>query len=230
MSQVTKIQAITGALFALFLTPHLLMHILVTHYGEAEYNQTLLFIRKFYQNPIIEVSIILLAVIHMVSGVISFWNRQSIKSNIKYPMLHNLHKWSGWFIMVVFFGHFVGGRVLPLLYDIKVDFSYISFPLTNKTARKIFLPYYTLLGLTGTIHLLVGLLKAANRLGLYRNTVTLPKTKSVGALKIWNAVVAVFCILMIVGLMNYMGVFYKIDETRFPEYISKYATIGVDLS
>ena len=168
--RLIRAQAIAGSLFAIFLILHL-SNIAVAPFGADAFNEYQRTLRAFYQQPIIEITIIVLPLLtHAIAGSWLFFLRRSQRRakpqqrTVKRAWLYRLQSWAGLFLLVFIFGHVAATRGTSFFYDVFLEFEGVSFSLWF--VPSYFFPYYFLLGVAGFYHLATGLRTIATRRGV----------------------------------------------------------------
>lgn len=155
---IRKIQAASGALFAVFVAVHLLNTWLAAA-GPGAYTAAQRVLSLVYQAPVVEWLILGTVLVHVSCAVIR-WRRER---RGKLPWRARLHRYSGIFLMIVIGGHVTAVRLLPGWFGIRPGFDGVAFSLELLPAY--FYPYYWLLGVAAAYHALNGLALGAARLG-----------------------------------------------------------------
>lgn len=145
---LVKVQAASGGLFMLFLTLHLVNTILAAG-GHELYNGFQAAVRPVYQYPLVELGLIMAPLtVHMWAGFMR-WRRRRPAAGT--PGLRiRIHRWAGWFLVLVIGGHIVATRGPSLFFGVYPEFEGMTFALVWQPL--IFYPYYILLGLAGLYH------------------------------------------------------------------------------
>ncbi len=209
------IQALSGAVFALFLLLHLITA-MSGAFGIAAYDRTLLVLRSVYRsNLLLELVMIgLSGTTHFVCAIVQMIRRRKVVA-LRGPWWMKLHRLSGYFLMVVIIGHVFATRIAPTLATgptttHAADFAFLAF--ATLAAPAYFWPYYLLLGISGALHLSLGLHLGVRMLGL--------RTQGSGGapsrLHLWLTFGVT--ILVTVGVL---GILVRADQAprqRFPEY------------
>ena len=159
-----KVQAASGALFALFLGVHLVNQ-MVAVAGPGPYDALQGELRRVYQTPVVE--IVLVAAPLLVHVVVSVWRmlrrRRAGRPAIRTPR-GRLQRYSAIVLLIFTFGHIFATRGASLLYDVFPGFEGVAF--TMVWFFSYFFPYYLIFSVAGLYHLLNGVALALPRLGL----------------------------------------------------------------
>jgi succinate dehydrogenase/fumarate reductase cytochrome b subunit len=214
-----RLQAASGLLFSLFLTLHLLTTASAST-GLGAYDATLATLRAIYR-PVVIVEVALVAVpalVHIYCAARVILHRRRAKQPAPKAWHTRLHRWSGWFLLMAFFGHVFATRFAPLLGDGatatgRADFSFLAFSLLSYPT--FFRVYYLLLGAAGGLHLGLGAALAAKLLWPAR-----VKTKR--ALAVGGAVAAMLALAAVVGVGAMIRHADHADRARFPEFRALY--------
>ena len=211
MNRLAKIQAISGLCFALFLVLHLATTISGVG-GPSTYDGTLVSLRSIYRAyPIVEFLLIgASAAVHITCGILQIVRRRKTGPHPKPPFRLRLHRWSGYFLMLVIVGHVFATRVMT---SGGADYSYLAFSVLN---WPVFInPYYFALGLAGSIHFGLGLGFAASTLAPRYFNSSAAKRASV-------AVAASLGVLVMIGVTGIIAGADKADASRFGDYKALY--------
>lgn len=161
---LTRIQAASGALFAVFLLVHLVNQ-MVAAAGPAPYDALQGELRRVYQTPVIEV--VLVAAPLLVHIVVSVWRmirRRRAGRPAPRTGRARLQRYTAVVLLVFTFGHIFATRGASLLYGVFPGFDGIAY--TMVWFFGYFFPYYLLFSIAGLYHLLNGVALALPRLGL----------------------------------------------------------------
>jgi hypothetical protein len=159
---LVRVQAASGLVFAVFGSLHLINTALGA-FGPEVYNGFQRALRPFYQHPLVEISSILVPlVVHAVASVLAMRGR---RGQAGHPSAGTrAHRYAGWFLLAAMGGHIAATRGPALLTGAVPEFEGVAF--TFQFLPAIFYPYYTLLALTGVVHLYIGVPTALRRLGV----------------------------------------------------------------
>ena len=211
MNRLAKIQAVSGLCFALFLVLHLATTVSGAG-GPSTYDGTLASLRAIYRaHPVVEFLLIgMSAAVHIACGILQIVRRRKTRPNPKPPLRLRIHRWSGYFLMLVIVGHVFATRVMTAG---GADYSYLAFSILN---WPVFInPYYFALGLAGSIHFGLGLGFAASALAPRYFGSTAVKRGSV-------AVAAATGVLVVIGVTGIIAGAEKADSSRFGDYKALY--------
>ena len=216
-----RVQAASGLTFALFLSIHLANNLLGTAGPEA-YDGFQSGARAFYQNPLVEFVVVLIPLVtHAIASIVRIIRRR--RRSLPRPALRTrLHRYSGWFLLVVITGHVSATRGVGFFLDAPAGFGALNFSLTF--APWMFVPYYIALGTCGTYHLVNGFTIATRVFGwrapgewLRGNAFWVP----VGAL----------AIAFVVSVLSLWGVFFDVDRELWGEFARVYSELlGADVN
>jgi succinate dehydrogenase/fumarate reductase cytochrome b subunit len=163
-----RIQAISGLLFGIFAALHLVNQMLAPA-GPETYDTVQRAIRPFYQNPLIELGVVILPLgVHVVAGFRRLWLRGFRGRGGGWRM--RLHRITGAYLLLVIFGHVVATRGPSLILDIYPEFAGVAFSLM--WMPWIFYGYYAMLSFSGIYHGANGLLLATRSLGWRKGPAT----------------------------------------------------------
>ncbi len=201
--RLMRIQAISGLVFAAFVLLHL-VNVMVSPFGPQLYDAFQVRIRPIYQNPVVELGVLLTALtVHIVVGVVRLRRRPRTKGWARLPLRTRLHRLSAYFLLLVIFGHITATRAPTLIDGIWIGFAGLSFSM--EIMPFIFYPYYVLLGLCGLYHGGYGGYLALRSLG-----VGLPPVARLGR---WATVpLGAAAVLIVLGVLSFGGWLYPIDD------------------
>lgn len=161
---LVQVQALSGALFALFLVVHIGNQTLAV-LGPDRYDAAQAELRRFYQSPLVELSLVAGAlVVHIAASVWRIVRRRRRGGAAPANLRARLQRYSAYFLLASVLGHVFATRGIALLYDAPLGFDGLAY--TMVVAGFFFVPYYFLLGTSGLYHLVNGLTFALPRLGL----------------------------------------------------------------
>lgn len=202
---LVRIQAISGLVFAVFLSLHL-VNVMASALGPGLYDAFQVRIRPFYQFPLVEVGVLAVALLtHMVTGVVRLRRRPRSRGFGKLPLRTRLHRLSAWFLLVFVLGHVAATRVPSLLDGVWLGFAGLSYGMWQLPGY--FYPYYTLLGLCGLYHGSYGAYLALRALG-----VRLPSIARLGV-RVYVPLAAA-ALLVVLGVLSFGGLLYPIEDPR----------------
>jgi succinate dehydrogenase/fumarate reductase cytochrome b subunit len=218
---LARIQAVSGLLFAVFLSLHL-VNLYASAFGPGRYDQVQRGVRVLVHAPGYEIVLLLAPLlVHAAVGVIRIRRRPPPKGGARPPIEARLHRWSAWFLLVVVFGHAAATRVPPVFFDAAVGFAGVSFALWWMPA--FFYPYYILLGLAGLYHGTYGTWSALRLFG-----VRLPAFARLGARVLVPLGIA--AVLTIASVLSFSGALYPTPDPTDNDYARFYEEwLGVEL-
>ena len=203
-----KVQALSGAVFALFLFAHLVNLALAT-LGPQRYDALQQALRAGYQAPVLEIALVLVPMlVHVGASLTRWWGRRR-EPPLLLPWRARLHRWSGRFLLVVFVGHVGATRGASVFFDVFPGFEGIAFTL--RWVPAYFWPYYLLLAVGGWYHLVHGLWVALPVLGVRASLV--PQRQAV-----FRALVGVGAVVLVAGVLALGGVFFDVGEPTTSAY------------
>lgn len=153
-----KIQAATGLLFAAFVALHL-FNTWLAALGPEAYNGVQVLLRSVYQFPPLEALLLAALAVHVVVGVMRIVREPKRVLNLR----ARLHRYAGFFLMLVIVGHILAVRGSSWFFDVYPGFAGLAFSVAAVPGS--FYPYYFLLGVAGFYHAANGSSIAAARLG-----------------------------------------------------------------
>lgn len=210
-----RVQAISGLFFATFLILHL-ANLMAATLGQHTYDLYMRTLRWYYQHPLVEIFVVGTASLtHIFASLTRGFQRRKnerLKGQFNRPSLRlRLHRYSGYFIFLAFFGHVLATRSPSLIFGKNVDLSFLHFSLT--IMPWFFYPYYILLGTAGIYHLTNGVISALRLL-----KVKIPKSAAAPSSRmfwIWSGLgltITIFSVLSIGGIL------IEIDSARYEEW------------
>jgi succinate dehydrogenase/fumarate reductase cytochrome b subunit len=160
--RLARIQAGSGLAFFVFLALHL-ANTMLASFGAGAYDGLQRTLRPLYQAPVLEGSLIGLAlIVHVTAGV----KRMRLRGPARKPptLRLRLHRLSAYFLSLFIVGHILATRGASLGFGVSPEFAGVSWAMLK--APLFFFPYYTLLALTGLYHGVHGSLLALGVLGV----------------------------------------------------------------
>lgn len=156
-----QIQAATGLVFAVFLSLHL-ANTWTASLGPGVYDGLQAALRQFYQLAPVEALILAALVVHAIVGIMRIVTepKRTLTARAR------LHRYAGFFLMIVIGGHILAVRGVSWFYDVSPGFDGLAFSM--EAVPGYFYPYYFLLALAGLYHASNGAGIAAARLGWMR--------------------------------------------------------------
>lgn len=212
LARIRRVQAVSGLLFAFFLCLHLAT---TASASFGAYDGVLRRLRGVYR-PILLVELVLVgvpALVHIACAlaVIAIRRRHRIRPAPALRM--RVHRWAGYFLLLVVVGHVFATRIVPASGSGPADLSYLAFSVLGFPA--FIDPYYLALGLAGSLHLFLGLPLAL--------TIVAPKLLNARALARAGMVAAALAaIVVLAGVVSILRAAPRVDRARFEEYASLY--------
>jgi succinate dehydrogenase/fumarate reductase cytochrome b subunit len=191
-----QLQAGTGMVFGIFVALHL-VNTWLAAFGAQTYDGVQSVLRSVYQFAPVEALLLAAMVVHIVVGIMRIV--QEPKRHL--TMRAKLHRYAGFFLLLVITGHIAAVRGPSWFFDIYPEFAGLAFSIN--AVPGYFYPYYFLLGLTGFYHALNGSSIAIGRLG---GTMRL-QTKQLR----WASGGA--SLLLIAALLGLGGVWFDVGDT-----------------
>jgi succinate dehydrogenase/fumarate reductase cytochrome b subunit len=206
--RLVRWQAASGLVFGVFLT----LHLITTSSAMAgTYDGVLGALRRIYR-PHIVVEVLLIgvsALVHVACGLLRWWERRQRGSG-KPGWRVRLQRWTGYTLLVIYFGHVFATRVMPAG---TADQSYLAYSLL--TWPVFMIPYYVVFGVAGAIHLCLGVASAVQMLWPKR-------VKGTVARPIGGWVAVGLALAVAGGVAMLVRSAPHIDHARFPEYRALY--------
>lgn len=198
-----RIQAASGALFALFLLVHLGNQMFAAA-GPEVYDALQGRLRAVYQVPVVE--LLLVAVPLLVHVTVSVW-RMIRRRRLGQPSARSPRvRWQRRTAIVVLFftfGHIVATRGPSLLHGVVPGFHGVAYSLVYFFGY--FFPYYLLFSIAALYHLLGGLALALPRLGL----VGQPAARSA---RVLTAAWLAGALALALGVAGFAGAWHDVRE------------------
>lgn len=161
--RLVRVQAASGAVFALFLLVHLANQAAAS-LGPAVYDDTQRALRAVYQAPLVEVGLVLGPLcVHAVCGVLVKLRRRRAGSLAPASVSARLHRWAGNVLLAIVFVHVAIMRGLPLWIDVSFPFAGLAFVFQDMPVDLVAFFVFAVAGLYHTVH---GLGVALPRLGV----------------------------------------------------------------
>jgi succinate dehydrogenase/fumarate reductase cytochrome b subunit len=154
-----KLQAGTGLLFATFVAVHL-VNTWLAALGPGVYDGLQGVLRSAYQFLPVEALVLAALLVHIVVGIMRIVSEPRRTLNLR----SRIHRYAGFFLMVVIGGHVLAVRGPSWFFDVYPQFAGLAFSIDY--LPQVFYPYYFLLGMAGFYHGLNGVGIAAPRLGV----------------------------------------------------------------
>ncbi|PCC73839.1 Succinate dehydrogenase/Fumarate reductase transmembrane subunit [Nannocystis exedens] len=212
-----RVQAASGALFALFLLAHLANQMFAAA-GPEVYDELQGQLRAAYQAPLVELACVLGPLV--VHVVVSVWRMARRRRRGQKPAGNPRARWqriTAIVLLVFVFGHTLATRGASLVYGVYPGFDGVAYTLV--WAFAYFFPYYLLFSLAGLYHGLNGLALALPRIGL-RGPAALRSGRAVAGAWLAGAVA------LTLGMAGLAGAFHDVRERAVA---SPYARLLVDL-
>ncbi|MCY1064819.1 hypothetical protein OV090_08600 [Nannocystis sp. RBIL2] len=212
-----RVQAASGALFALFLLAHLVNQMFATA-GPEVYDELQGQLQTVYQAPLVELACVLGPL--LVHIVVSVWRMARRRRRGQKASNHPRARWqriTAIVLLVFTLGHTIATRGPSLVYGVFPGFDGVAYTMVWFFAY--FFPYYLLFSLAGLYHGLNGLALALPRIGL-PVPATLRSGRTVAGLWLVGAVA------LALGMAGFAGAFHDVHERAVA---SPYARLLVDL-
>lgn len=216
--RLLRVQALSGALFALFLLVHLVNQMLAA-LGPQVYNDAQRALRRGYQAPPIEIFLVIAPLlIHATAAVLRIVRRRQRGRRPPSNLWARLHRISGLVLLVFFFGHVVATRGASLLYGVFPEFSGIGFTL--RWVPAYFWPYYTAFSIAGLYHTLYGLGVALPVLGVrFGSGLRRPL--------VLTPLVALGSLALVLGMLGFGGLLFDVGRPEQHAYPQLLMRLGV---
>lgn len=152
------LQAATGVIFFSFLIVHL-ANTWLAALGPQAYNGMQGVVRQVYQYAPVEALLMAALLVHLVVGILRIVREPKRNLTIR----ARWHRYAGFFLAIVIFGHILAVRGPSLFFAVYPGFEGLAFSIDYAPAY--FFPYYFLLATAGFYHGCNGLGIALSRLG-----------------------------------------------------------------
>lgn len=214
-----RIQSGSGVVFAAFAAVHLANQWLAV-LGPEAYDGFQAAARRVYMHPVLEPAVVLLPlVLHVVAAL----RRMRLAGVFGRggSLRMRLHRATGYFLLLVIFGHVAAARGPSFLFDFFPGFAGVSFSLWWMPGW--FYPYYTLFGAAALYHGLNGTWLALHAFGLRRDA-SLP-----GGRPALFGPVAAGTLLLVLALLAFGGRLLEVADPRDNDYARMWERYGVEL-
>ncbi len=159
--RLLRIQAMSGAVFLVFVLVHL-GNTTAAAAGFAAYSGWLESARRIYQYPVVEIGGLVVPLFVHWSAAVMRLRRDGFRRRNR-SLRARLHRYTGYYLLVFIWGHFLATRGPSLFAGIEIGFSTITY--TFAWLPYWFYPYYVGLALSGLYHGVNGALLAASIFG-----------------------------------------------------------------
>jgi succinate dehydrogenase/fumarate reductase cytochrome b subunit len=195
MSKLVRTQALSGLIFSVFLVVHLFNTALAA-LGPETYDGFQRAARSGYQFAPLELLTLGALLVHVGCGIARMVQRRG-QPKPAMTWETRAHRWSAYYLLTFFIGHVTATRGASFFYGVFPQFEGVAF--TFRWVPAYFWPYYSLLFISGAVHLIIGVKRAlpAMQLG------ALPWPRSARTVLISCVLAAV---LGLVGILNLGGV------------------------
>lgn len=214
--RLMRLQAASGLAFVLFLTLHL---VTTSSAVTGRYDRVLSSLRMIYR-PHIVVELLLIgvpALVHISCGLLR-WLERRRRGAAHAGWRVRLQRLTGQLLLAIIFGHVFATRVMPALSHAptatgSADLSFLAYSLLNWPW--FMMPYYLIFGLTGAVHLCLGVATALQMLWprRVRGAITRP---------IATAAAIILGFAVMGGVVAMVKIAPRTDTTRFPEFREVY--------
>lgn len=216
--RLVRVQALSGAVFALFLLVHLFNQMLAA-LGPAVYDGAQRALRRGYQAPPLEIFLVIAPlVLHAGAAVLRILRRRVRGQRPPASPWARAHRITGLVLLVFFAGHVIATRGASLIYGVYPEFAGIASTL--RWVPAYFWPYYTGFALAGLYHALYGLGVALPVLGLRLGT-GLRRPVVLGPL------VALGGAAIVLGMLGLGGVLFDVGRPEQHAYPQLLIRLGV---
>jgi succinate dehydrogenase/fumarate reductase cytochrome b subunit len=159
--RLIQVQALSGVVFLGFVLLHLLNTTMAIG-GAATYNGFQKIARLLYQHPFLETTLVAAPLVVHVWAAVLRLRRQGFR-RAREDGRARLHRYSGYVLLAVIFGHVAAVRGTSMFFDVYPAFEGLSFSLWWMPF--FFYPYYVVFSLAALYHGLNGLAAAAATFG-----------------------------------------------------------------
>jgi succinate dehydrogenase/fumarate reductase cytochrome b subunit len=210
-----RAQAVSGLLFLVFALLHLVNTMLAAWSAEA-YDGFQHALRPFYQHPALEIGLVMGPLLVHVAAALRRVRLDGVRrrgGNLR----ARLHRITGYFLLLVIFGHIAAVRGPSWFGDVFLDFAGVSFSLW--ILPSYFSVYYTALAVVALYHGANGALLAAARLSIW-----VPSFLHHGP-GFWLPLGA-GAVLIVLGLLGLGGRLYAIPDPSDNAYAQMWRELG----
>lgn len=218
-AKLLRIQAISGIVFSLFVAVHMLNTAFALG-GPESYNAFQRAARVFYQNPLVEIVLLLIPLgVHFAAALLRLERSGFRRPHL--PWRARLHRYTGYYLLTVIVGHIAATRGPSLVKDFHPEFAGLSFSLWWVPA--LFYPYYALFVLSALYHAFNGLVIALRTFGL-----SVPQALRSGP-GFWVPL-AGCALALCLSILALGGVLFEIPDPTNNDYARMWhGLVGVDL-
>jgi hypothetical protein len=151
MTKVKQLQAITGLIISLYVSAHSLNHFAM-HFGFETHKRIMSTLRIIYTYPPIEKMLLSSIFVH---SMLAIYRYKGIGKD--WPTI--VFQSAGWFQLLVlpmhiFASRYAGSKLAMKEYDVT------QVAIASRMLPLVFIPYFSLLSLTGVVHMIAGVGKA----------------------------------------------------------------------
>ncbi len=216
--RLLRVQALSGALFAVFLLVHLVNQMLAA-LGPVVYDGAQRVLRRGYQAPPVEIALVLAPLlVHATAAILRMLRRRALGRKAPAERWARLHRITGMFLFLLFAGHVIATRGASLLYGVYPEFAGVAFTL--RWVPAYFWPYYTVFAMAGLYHAVYGLGVALPVLGLRTgNGLRRPELLA--------PIVTLGSLALLLGMLGLGGVFAEIGHPEQAPYARLLVRLGV---
>ena len=208
-----RIQAISGLVFGLFVAVHLGNSLLALS-GSSIYDGFQRNVQAIYQHPIVEILLLgFVLPLHITAGIVRARDRRQ-RGESQPTTIVRIHRYAGWFLVVVVYWHAAAVRLPSLLYGVWPRFDGVAFSI--EWMPMWFYPYYFLLAWAGFFHMLNGTGIALMRLGITRRALGAPQLRALGFMA---------ALLITVSLLAFGGVWFDVGTPMDSDYTRLYLSL-----
>ena len=214
-----KVQAASGLAFAVFLSLHLATTASTSEDPET-YDQVLNLTRMIYRaHPIVEVAMVAVpALVHITCALLRILIRRRRGTLAPSSIPMRIHRYTGYVLLLSITGHVAATRFMPMmgagaLATGKADLSFISYSLLNWPL--FFDVYYLVFGLSGAVHLFLGL-------GIALRVLKPRLIKAHAARTIGTVGASIAGALVAAGVASMIASAPNAERLRFPEFRALY--------
>lgn len=196
-----KVQAASGALFALFLAAHLFNQMFAA-FGPAAYDALQGELRRAYHTPVVELALVAAPlVVHIVVSAWRMVRRRRAGRRAPPAVRARLQRYTAIVLLVFIVGHVAATRGASLVYDVFPGFDALAYTMVWWFGY--FFPYYLVFSVAALYHLLNGLALGLPRVGLRGG----PRSARVVA-----AAWAAGAVALALGVSSFAGAFHDVRE------------------
>lgn len=223
MKTISDVQLLSASVFLIFLTIHL-TNTMAAALGLESYNTFQTLAQKFYQVPLVEITMVFLPlIVHATCGVVLLLRKRKQKQKQKrsLSLKQKCHSFAGMFLLLVVLGHAAATRGITLYSSATVGFEGVSFSIW--WMPEVFYPYYFLLFMAGCYHAIFGSALVVKKFAWKKGLVVAKQAQN-------PYLFLTLSIIAITALLSFGGQLYDIPNPADNDYARAYSRLlGIEL-